>query len=126
VSPQEERQPPSVSGLEVVPDTIDAARLTPLPDQDSLVQDTVGLSVVATDPDGQIARVAFTIEPASNPRATILGALTSVNDSVYAGGGILTVPRFRGATYTVRVHAVDDDSLASNQGIGRLQVLPDS
>jgi len=126
VSPREERQPPSVSGLDVVPDTIDAARLAPLPEQDSLVQDTVGLSVVATDPDGQVARVAFTIEPASNPRATVLGSLAPVNDSVYAGGGILTVPRFRGATYTVRVYAVDDDSLASNQGIGRLQVLPDS
>ena len=126
VSSLEERQPPSVSGLEVVPDTIDAARLTPLPDQDSLVQDTVGISVLAEDPDGKIARVAFTIEPASNPRATMAGALTPVNDSVYAGGGILTVPRFRGGTYTIRVYAVDDDSLASNQSIGRLQVLPDS
>jgi hypothetical protein len=70
--------------------------------------------------------VAFTIEPASNPRATIAGALTPVSNSVYAGGGILTVPRFRGVTYTVRAYAVDDDSLASNQSVGRLQVLPDS
>jgi hypothetical protein len=126
VSRPPERQPPSVSGLEVIPDTFDAARLEPLPDQDSLVQDTLGISVLATDPDGQIARVVFTVEPASNPRATIAGALNPVNDSVYAGGGILTVPRFRGETFTVRVYAVDDDSLASNQGIGRLQIIPES
>lgn len=126
VSRPEEGQPPSVSGLEVVPDTFDAARLEPLPEQDSLVQDTVGISVVAEDPDGQVARVVFTVEPASNPRATILGSLNPVNDNVYAGGGILTVPRYRGVTYTVRVYAVDDDSLASNQSIGRLQVIPES
>lgn len=126
VSRLEEGQRPSVSGLSVEPDTLDAATLEPVPEQDSLVRDTVGISILASDPDGQIARVVFILEPASNPRGTIAGRLGEVEDSLYAGGGVLSVPRYRGVTYTVRVYAVDEDSLASNQGIGRLQVLPDS
>lgn len=125
VSPVEEKAPPTVSQLTVTPDTVDAATLEPVSGRDSLVQDTVGVSIRATDPDGDVARVVFTIEPAFNPRGTLAGPLRLANDDLYVGGAILTVPRFREATYTVRAYAVDDDSLASNQSVGRLQVVPE-
>lgn len=128
VSEPEARQRPTVSQLVVVPDTFNAADLEPLSDQDSLVADTVAISIRANDPDGQIARVAFTVEPAFNPRSTITGPMrqSQAADDLYVGGAILTVPRYREATYTIRAYAVDDDSLVSNQGVGRLQVIPES
>lgn len=126
VSAPAEKQSPTVSQLAVSPDTFDAAALEPVPDRDSLVRDTVGISIRADDPDGEIERVTFIVEPALNPRGTIAGSMSRVNDDRYVGGAILTVPRYREATYTIRVYAVDNDSLASNQGVGRLQVIPES
>ncbi len=126
VSAPGEKRPPTVSQIAVSPDTFDAATLEPVPDRDSLVRDTVGISIRADDPDGEIERVTFIVEPASNPRGTVAGPMRRVNNDLYAGGAILTVPRYREATYTIRVYAVDQDSLASNQGVGRLQVIPES
>lgn len=126
VSAPTEKRPPTVSQLVVAPDTLDAATLEPVPDRDSLVRDTVGISIRADDPDGEIERVTFIIEPALNPRGTIAGPMSRANNDRYVGGAILNVPRYREATYTIRVYAVDKDSLASNQGVGRLQVIPES
>ncbi|MFB6247361.1 MAG: hypothetical protein ABEL97_02190 [Salinibacter sp.] len=116
-------QAPLVSGLVVRPDSVNAARVPPQQVQDSLAQIGLRLRVRATDPDGAIERVQFTIEPASNPQGTATGTLQRESDSLFARTLGLRVPVFRTEVYTVRVFAVDDDSLASNQVLGQFQFV---
>jgi hypothetical protein len=67
--------------------------------------------------------VQFTIEPSSNPRGTATGPLQRADDSLFAAQLGLRVPVNRTEVYTVRVFAVDDDSLASNQALGQFQFV---
>lgn len=115
---------PTVRGLQVEPSRV---RIDELPaDQvgDSLAQVNLRLSAEAEDPDGQVAKVVFTIEPASNPRGTVTGTLAPADSTRYTRKLGLSVPTVDDV-YTVRVFSVDDDSLASNQAVGRLRVVPD-
>jgi len=114
---------PLVSALEVRPDSVNAADVPADRVQDSLAVIGLRLQAHVEDPDGEVERVPFTIEPASNPRGTASGTLQRQNDSLYAREVGLRVPVFLTEVYTVRVFAVDDDSLASNQGIGQFQVV---
>jgi len=122
-----ERDPPGraplVSALEVRPDSVNAADVPADRVEDSLA--VIGLRIEARirDPDGSVERVPFTIEPASNPRGTATGTLQRQSDSLYAREVGIRVPVFLTEVYTVRVYAVDDDSLASNQGVGQLQFV---
>jgi hypothetical protein len=117
-------QPPSVSSLAVVPDSVNAAALPPSRIQDSVAQVPLAIEATARDPDGTVERVVFTIEPSSNPRGTASGTLEPTQGNRYRRVVGLGVPAFLDEVYTVRVYAVDDDSLASNQGIGRFRFRP--
>jgi len=116
-----EKQRPSVSGLDVVPDSVVAANLPP--EQDSVARVSLRIGVNATDPDGTLDRVVFTLEPSSNPRGTLSGTLTSTQGDRYQRELSLGVPAFRDEVYTIRVYAADDDSLASNQVVGRFRFV---
>ena len=121
----EETQRPSVAALQVVPDSVHQSDLPPDQVQDSTAQVPLQLSARATDPDGTVARVVFVIEPSSNPRGTLSGRLPaqSESSSLYGGQLPLSLPLVD-EIYTVRVFAVDDDSLASNQVTGQLRFVP--
>jgi len=114
---------PLVSELEVRPDSVNAADVPADRVQDSLAVIGLRLQAQVVDPDGEVERVPFTIEPASNPRGTASGTLQRQNDSLYAREVGLRVPVLLTEVYTVRVFAVDDDSLASNQGVGQFQFV---
>jgi len=121
----EEIQRPSVSALQVVPDSVHQSDLPPDQVQDSTAQVPLQLSARATDPDGSVVRVVFVLEPSSDPRGTVSGQLPaqSESSSLYGGQLALSLPLVD-EIYTVRVFAVDDDSLASNQVTGQLRFVP--
>lgn len=118
------RQKPSVSGLQIVPDSLHESDLPPEQVQDSsAVVPLLIDSVRVTDPDGSVARVSFVLEPSSNPRATFAGTLPVQNRPVYGDTLALQLPLVD-EIYTVRVFAVDDDSLTSNQVSGQFRFVP--
>ena len=122
-APDRNQQPPSVSALQVVPDSIHQSNLSPDQVQDSTAQVSLNLSARATDPDGAVVRVVFVLEPSSNPRGTISGSLSPVEPPLYGGELPLSLPLVN-EIYTIRVFAVDDDSLASNRVTGQLRFVP--
>ena len=124
-APDRTQQAPSVSALQVVPDSIRQSDLPPDRVEGSTARVPLQLSARATDPDGTVMRVVFVLEPSSNPRGTISGRLSPVpqTESLYGGELTLTLPLVD-EIYTVRVFAVDDDSLASNQVTGQLRFIP--
>lgn len=126
VSPgaQEQGTPPVVSELTLRPDSVNAAELPAEQAQDSLAEIAIAIVVRAKDSDGTVERVQFTIEPASNPRGTAAGRLRELNGNLYGQQIGLQIPSFRDEVYTVRVFAVDNDSLASNQSIGQFRFVP--
>lgn len=121
----DETQRPSVSALQVVPDSVHQSDLPPDQVQDSTAQVPLQLSARATDPDGSVVRVVFVLEPSSDPRGTVSGRLPAQSQSsaLYGGQLALSLPLVD-EIYTVRVFAVDDDSLASNQVTGQLRFVP--
>jgi hypothetical protein len=121
----EETQRPSVSNLQLVPDSIHQSDLPPDQVQDSTAQVPLNLSARATDPDGTVVRVVFVLEPSSNPRGAISSRLPaqSQSPSLYGGQLALSLPLVD-EIYTIRAFAVDDDSLASNQVTGQLRFVP--
>jgi len=125
VSSPGETQRPSVSALQLAPDSVNQSDLPPDQVQDSTAQVPLNLSARATDPDGTVARVVFVIEPSSNPRGTVSGQLPaqSQSSSLYGGQLAFSIPLVD-EIYTVRVFAVDDDSLTSNQVTGQLRFVP--
>lgn len=126
VSPREMGQPPSVYGLQVTPDSVNAADLPAGQVDDSLAAVELEISTTVRDEDGRVERTVFTIEPASSPQGTATGRLRARDSTTYARQFAIRVPAFVDEVYTVRVFAVDDDSLASNQAIGRFRFVPDS
>lgn len=126
VSRPEVEQPPSVSELAVTPDSVNAADVPSDRVQDSVAQVPLAIAARATDSDGTVERVVFTIEPASNPRGTASGTLQRVQGDRYQRTIGLGVPVSVDEVYTIRVFAVDDDSLASNQTLGRFRFEPES
>jgi hypothetical protein len=120
----EDRGPaPLVSGLVVRPDSVNAADVPPDRVEDSLARVDVFIQAAARDPGGTVERVEFTIEPSTNPRGTASGTLRRETDSLYARRLGLRLPVFVTEVYTVRVFAVDDDSLASNQVLGQFRFV---
>lgn len=117
--------PPVVVDFSYSPDSADAATLDPSRVTDSTVTVDLRLVTAVVDEDSEIERVAFTIEPASAPGSAIDGTLPLLPDetSVYGTAIDLTLPR-ADALYTLRVFAVDADSLVSNPALGQLRVLP--
>lgn len=123
-APDRDRQAPSVSGLQVIPDSLHESDLPPDQVQDSTAQVPLVIdSVRATDPDGSVERVVFVLEPSSNPRGTASGTLPVVEDALYGASLAFSVPLVD-EVYTVRVFAVDDDSLTSNQVTGQFRFVP--
>jgi len=118
--------PPRVTSFDFAPDTILVSELPPEQVQDSVVRVPLTVAARAVDPDGEVASVLFTFEPASNPQATAVGTLAVVDDApddIYAAQVQLALPVLR-EIYTLRVSAVDTDSLPSNQLTGQVRLLP--
>jgi len=124
-APDRSRTPPSVAALQVVPDSIHESDLSPDQVQDSTAQVPLQLMARATDADGTVQRVVFVVEPASDPRGTLSGRLPAQPESEtqYGGPLVLSLPLVD-EIYTIRVFAIDDDSLASNKVTGQLRVVP--
>ncbi|MCS3657808.1 hypothetical protein [Salinibacter ruber] len=122
-APDRDQRRPSVTSLQVSPDSLHESDLAPEEIEDSLAQVEVDVSARAADPDGTVERVVFVFEPSSNPRRTISGTLSAVEPPVYGGTLALSVPLVD-EVYTVRVFAVDDDSLSGNQVTGQFRFVP--
>lgn len=118
-------QPPVVTDLAYSPDSVNADSLDPSRVTDSTVTADVRIIAAASDPDGEIDRVVFTIEPASVPDAAIEGTLPAIPDEpdLYGTAIDLTLPRVD-EIYTIRTYAIDRDSLVSNVSLGQVRVLP--
>lgn len=127
-----DRRPPvvqnfayEVEGFSGRPDSITIADLPP--DQRTDTTATVRLLLLATaaDADGAVERVAFTIEPASAPRASLEDELppTENDPRLYGLNVGLTLPAVD-ELYTLRVFAVDTDSLVSNVALGQIRLIP--
>ncbi len=127
-TPDRDQQVPSVSALQIVPDSIHQSELAPGRIRDSMAQVSLGVLARATDTDGTVERVVFLLEPSSNPQGTLSGRLPALenaaeNDVYGAVFDSLSVPLID-EIYTVRVFAVDGDSLASNQVTGQFRFVP--
>lgn len=122
-SPDREQQPPSISALQVLPDSIHQSDLPLDQVEDSSAQVPLDISARAADPDGTVERVVFLLEPSSNPRGTVSGTLPVAEEDLYGGRLPFTVPLVD-EIYTVRVFAVDDDSLTSNRVTGQFRFVP--
>lgn len=109
--------PPVVSDLVVLPDT------ATVPADSTTATVDVGIQARVRDPDGTVERVVFTLEPKSNPRSAITNQLVQRFNEQYLRQFQLSLP-VRKELYSVRVYAVDDDSLSSNQVLGQFQVVP--
>jgi len=120
---QEEAAPPRVSDLQVTPDSVRAAALPPEQVQDSVAQVPLRIAARAADPDGAVERVVFTFEPATTPRNTGFGTLQATTGDRYARDVVVGLPTGRNEVYTIRVYAVDADSLASDQVVGQLRFV---
>jgi hypothetical protein len=118
-----EQRPPEVTNLRLAPDSIDVAALPDEQVQDSVARVPVAVTVDAADPDGQVARVFFTLEPSRLRGAAIRVPLDSVAPQAYGVNAAIGLPARVDEIYTVRVYAVDDDSLLSNQVQGQLRVV---
>lgn len=117
-----ERQFPSVFSLRIEPDSVHGRDLSAGEERDTI---QLHLAAKARDPDGSLDRVVFTLEPVSNPRGTAFGELQPVEGSPheYARRLAFLLSTTRDAQYTIRVFAVDDDSLASNQVTGQFRYV---
>lgn len=118
-----ERRSPSVFALRIDPDSVHGGDLSAEGTQDTVA---LHLAAKATDPDGAVDRVLFTVEPASSPRGTAFGQLRPVEGTPhgYARNLAFLIPETVDEIYTVRVFAVDDDSLTSNQVTGQFRYVP--
>ena len=123
-APDRDQRRPSVTNLQIRPDSIHESDLSSEQVVDSLAQVGLDLSVRATDPDGTVERVAFVFEPSSTPRGTLSGSLPAQGEAARYGGRLgLSIPLID-EVYTIRVFAVDDDSLAGNQVTGQFRFVP--
>lgn len=109
--------PPVVSDLVLVPDT------AAVPVDTATATIEVGIEAHVRGSDGAVERVVFTLDPKSNPQSAISDRLVQRVNEQYLRQFQLSLPT-REDVYTVRVYAVDDDSLTSNQVLGQFQVVP--
>ena len=123
-APERTQRGPSVADLQVTPDSVHGSDLDDEQIVDSLAQVAVDVSARVADPDGTVERVVFVFEPSSNPRGTLSGTLPPANNATRYGGRLgLSLPLVD-EVYTVRVFAVDDDSLSGNQVTGQFRFVP--
>ncbi len=123
-APERTQRGPSVADLQVTPDSVHGSDLDDEQIVDSLAQVVVDVSARVADPDGTVERVVFVFEPSSNPRGTLSGTLPPANNATRYGGHLgLSLPLVD-EVYTVRVFAVDDDSLSGNQVTGQFRFVP--
>ena len=121
-----EQQRPAVSSFAFAPDSVVVANLPPDRVENGRVQVPLSAQVRAADPDGQVERVVFTIEPSSSPQNTIVLSLPQAAGDVYGSAFGIGLPVFD-EIYSVRAYAIDNDSLISNQVRGQFRVVaPDT
>lgn len=116
--------PPTVSNLEVTPDTV---RVADLPsDQISNGQALVELDlrVEARDADGAIDGVFIIIEPTYGSASSGITELEPIEGARYGGLRGYSVFVDQAEIFTVRAVAIDTDSLTSNEVITQFHVIP--
>lgn len=109
---------PRVTNLRVVPDTVRA------PASADSTSANLGISFAIEDPDRNVERGLLTLEPASAPGRARAIQLSAVQLQIGRVSFGLRLPVERDV-YTVRMFAVDQDSLTSNQGVTQFQMVPD-
>ncbi|NBC87775.1 MAG: hypothetical protein GVY25_16460 [Bacteroidetes bacterium] len=116
---------PVVADFAYSPDAVNPDTLSPGRVTDSTLTVDLRLVTAVTDADSEIERVVFTIEASSAPGSALDGTLPLLpgETDLYGSAIELTLPR-ADAVYTVRVFAVDTDSLTSNVGLGQVRVRP--
>jgi hypothetical protein len=126
-----DQQAPRVVDFRYTPDSVVVSTLPDDRVQDSLAEVELAIDARVQDADSDVASVLFTLEPASNPRQTALGSLRVVTDApsgpgeLYAARAQLRLPAIRREIYTLRVYAIDTDSLPSNQATGQIRLIPE-
>lgn len=121
-----DQQPPEVADLVVVPETIRAAALPPEQIDDGEATIDITTTVTARDPDGTVDRVLVVLDPSYGPSAGVVAQLPRIEGDRYGGTGGFPVTVDRANVLMVRAFAVDNDSLTSNEVVGRIYVLPDT
>ncbi|WP_022836077.1 hypothetical protein [Salisaeta longa] len=116
--------PPQVGAFQYAPDSINAAALPPDQVSDGTARVLIDMGVRAADADGAVARVVYTLAPASAPQAAISGPLQPAAGNRYEARLNVGVPATLNTQYTLRVYAIDNDSLVSNQVQGRIRFVP--
>lgn len=119
-----DQQPPVVSDLTVLPETIRAAALPPDRIAGGQAAVDVTAAVTARDPDGTVDRVLTLIDPTYGAQA-VLARLVRAEER-FAGTVRYTLAADRADVLMIRVFAVDNDSLTSNQVVGQVHFLPDT
>jgi len=103
-------RPPEVSDFAFSPDSLDF--------DDVLAGDSaaveLALSVRATDPDGRIDRVRYTVT-GQFEGAVAAGTMADGGDGVYTAAPAFRLGRDQRGRYSVLVYAVDDDGRLSNE-----------
>ena len=123
-APERTQRGPSVADLQVTPDRVHGSDLDDEQIVNSLAQVAVDVSARVADPDGTVEEIVFTFEPSSNPQETSSSVLPAQDGtSRYRLQLNLLIP-LADEVYTVRVFAVDDDSLSGNQVTGQFRFVP--
>jgi hypothetical protein len=118
-------QQPVVSALALTPDTVRAADL---PDDQAangqaLVDFTI--EVTARDADGTVDRVLVVFDPAYGTSTPGVAQLLRIEGDRYGGVRRYPLATDQADHITVRVFAVDNDSLTSNQVVAQIRYLAD-
>lgn len=119
-----DKQPPTVSDLTVAPETI---RIAELPaDQVSGGQAVVDLTLAASarDADGTVDRVLAIIDPVYSGSAAGITQLDPLDGARYGGVRRYAVAADRADVFTIRVLAIDNDSLTSNEVVRQFRIIP--
>jgi len=115
-------EPPELAGFSFSPKRVVVDDVPPDRIQDDRVQVPLTVEARASDPDGSVDRVELALEPSQNPQGTLLLDLPAADGDRFAGAINIGLPLVD-EIYTVRVYAVDNDSLVSNQVRGQLRVV---
>lgn len=120
--PTIEGNAPVLSGFAYAPDTLDVAGLGEGA-EDGIAEVPLEIEVTARDPEGALRQVGFVVRsPIPGARPLQSGRLQPVEGTAdrYRAGTTLRIPIAEVGLYTIRVFALDEEGLLSNEVRGTL------